>query len=177
MGTRSDFYVAHTPTDLEWLGSMAYDGREVGELGAAENEDAFRQVVSEILRERDHSTSVEQGYPWPWRDSRLTDVVYVWVEPHGVIRRCGDNYPISNIGKDAAYIPDDGVCKAYISLRIEDHLHAEARNYEGEGYHPLWDSDTGFMDATRVDAFYVYPDMNDVRNVRLDHGSGAMFLG
>jgi hypothetical protein len=171
VGTRADFYVAHTPTDLEWLGSIAYDGDHIDNVGLAEDQLDFRKRILSLFSPRDDVTLPEQGFPWPWRDSRLTDHAYVWVDGIGVVRRFGDEYP--PLGE---YIEDDGRCDTYISVKREAELHSEANREDDAIYHPLWSPETGFHEAARVDAFYKYPDMVDNRNVRLDRGSGAMFI-
>ena len=80
MGTRADFYVGRGP-QAEWLGSIAMDGYPEGngaELLYATSEQQFRERVESILAELDHSTRPEQGWPWPWKDSRNTDYAYAW---------------------------------------------------------------------------------------------------
>ena len=74
------------------------------------------------------------------------------------------------------YIEDDGRCDTYISVKREAELHSEANREDGGIYHPLWSPETGFHGATRVDVLYKYPDMVDNRNVRLDRGSGVLFI-
>ena len=170
MGTRADFYVAHTKTDLEWLGSIAWDGYEIDDVGFAEDQSDFRQKLSRFFDPRNDVTHPEQGFPWPWRDSRLTDHAYVWVDGIGVVRRFGDRYPMGE------YTEDDGQCDTYISVKREAELHAEATRDNNGVYHPLWSDETGFHEATRVEAFYKYPDMAEKRNVRLDRGSGITLI-
>lgn len=80
MGTRADFYVG-CGVNAEWLGSVAWDGYEWAEspkspLRQANNENAYRKEVSQILGSRDDATRPEMGWPWPWKDSLLTDYVY-----------------------------------------------------------------------------------------------------
>ena len=82
MGTRADFYVGRGP-ESEWLGSVAYDGdpgsnAEEPMLAAVE-EAAYRQHVAAFLASRDDATLPEQGWPWPWEDSRTTDCAYAFV--------------------------------------------------------------------------------------------------
>lgn len=84
MGTRADFYVAK-PDGLEWLGSIAWDGYEIGHVALAPTEDLFRQSLEEFFAGRDDATRPENGWPWPWNNSNMTDYGYVFVEGHGVV--------------------------------------------------------------------------------------------
>lgn len=82
MGTRADFYVGRG-ANAEWLGSIAFDGYPDGipaVVRAALNEDEYRQAVRKMLTERDYGTVPEQGWPWPWKDSLLTDYAYTFDE-------------------------------------------------------------------------------------------------
>jgi hypothetical protein len=175
MGTRADFYVAHSETDLEWLGSIGWDGYDVDDIGTSEDKQDFRQRVSRFLDSRKDATMPANGWPWPWRDSRLTDYAYVWVDGKGVIYRYGDDYPMSNTDR-TSYIPDDGKCDAYVAMKRENELHAEAALLEDDEAHPEWSDEDGFHKASGVEANYIYPDMADRANVRRDEGSGVIFL-
>lgn len=90
MGTRIDFYVGR-----EWLGSLAFDGYRVYEMrdeDAAKSEDNrccarikhakteadYRAAVRDLLAINDDATTPEQGWPWPWADSRATDCACVF---------------------------------------------------------------------------------------------------
>ena len=78
MGTRADFYVGKGK-DAEWLGSIAWDGYRDGiddDVLLATNESAFRGAVTKFLSERDDATLPDQGWPWPWDDSRTSDCSY-----------------------------------------------------------------------------------------------------
>lgn len=66
---------------MEWLGSIAWDGYPSGtpeNLGLAKTEAEYRREVDEILSGDDSATRPEQGWPWPWEDSRTTDYSYTW---------------------------------------------------------------------------------------------------
>ncbi len=85
MGTRADFYVGEGK-DAEWIGSVAWDGYEWGELDGepnpiadAKTEEEYRKAVSEMFAERDDATTPEMGWPWPWEDSCTTDCAYCFV--------------------------------------------------------------------------------------------------
>jgi hypothetical protein len=80
MGTRADFYVG-TGKEAEWLGSVAFDGYEwaeglPNEIASAKTGEDFRDLVAAMLASRDDATTPAQGWPWPWKTSRLTDYVY-----------------------------------------------------------------------------------------------------
>jgi hypothetical protein len=78
MGTRADFYIG-TGKNAEWLGSVAWDGYEWQEsstLIESKTEEEFRAAVTEISKERDDWTSPEDGWPWPWNTSSITDYAY-----------------------------------------------------------------------------------------------------
>jgi len=91
MGTRADFYVGRGP-EAEWLGSIAWDGSPdcvtKGMLKARDRR-AFRKAVKEFFAGRNDATLPEQGWPWPWEDSRTSDHAYaydegkVWVSSFG----------------------------------------------------------------------------------------------
>lgn len=86
MGTRVDFYVGRGE-QAEWLGSYPFDGYPSGVFeDAPEMFDApppteaeWREWVSRFLGERAHEATLpDQGWPWPWDDSRRTDYAYAW---------------------------------------------------------------------------------------------------
>lgn len=79
MGTRADFYVGTDAATMEWLGSIAWDGYEIGEdIPGAANEAEYRGRVAKFLAERDDATLPDMGWPWPWDDSTITDCAYTW---------------------------------------------------------------------------------------------------
>lgn len=88
MGTRADFYVGRGE-QAEWIGSIAWDGYpdgitpygtnawpEGGHLFDAVTEQQFRERVVQFFAGRDDVTLPDQGWPWPWEDSRTTDYAY-----------------------------------------------------------------------------------------------------
>jgi hypothetical protein len=83
MGTRADFYVGRG-RNAEWLGSIAYDGRDSvpGGIVKAKSENKFRRKVAKFLAKRDDATFPEQGWPWPWNDSGTTDTAYAFDDGH-----------------------------------------------------------------------------------------------
>jgi hypothetical protein len=92
MGTRADFYVGRGE-NAEWLGSIAYDGYPDGVFNKPYpvewTEGEWRDFVKFELSKKDHFSSPEDGWPWPWEDSRTTDYAYaldgdaIWVSPFG----------------------------------------------------------------------------------------------
>jgi hypothetical protein len=44
----------------------------------AVNEKDFRDEVASLLQSCSHGTTPDQGWPWPWDDSRLTDYAYAF---------------------------------------------------------------------------------------------------
>lgn len=95
MGTRADFYIGRGE-EAEWLGSIAYDGYPEG-WGRyllehdVEDEESFREAVKALFKATEsgvgggHWTSPEQGWPWPWEDSRTTDFSYAFDPEEGRI--------------------------------------------------------------------------------------------
>ena len=81
MGTRADFYVGRG-RDAEWLGSIAWDGYPDGlaeyDVLDQSDEAVYRRVVAAMFAKRDDATLPDQGWPWPWEDSRTTDYAYAF---------------------------------------------------------------------------------------------------
>jgi len=80
MGTRADFYVGRGEK-AEWLGSIAWDGYPGGidpKLLKSESEEDYRNNLKEFFAEREDGTLPEDGWPWPWEDSRTTDYAYAF---------------------------------------------------------------------------------------------------
>lgn len=85
MGTRADFYIGRG-VGAEWLGSIGWDGYpevvmdyEKGlHVHPPVSKELFRVSVMDFLRSRDDATFPEDGWPWPWEDSRTTDYAYAW---------------------------------------------------------------------------------------------------
>lgn len=105
MGTRMDLYVGRGKS-AEWLGSYAWDGYPSGEphenglLSAADERD-WRAKVGKFLANdeiKKAATTPDQGWPWPWETSRLTDYSYtfddgqVWVSCFGRTWVPGDRF-------------------------------------------------------------------------------------
>lgn len=85
MPTRADFYVGEGP-DAEWIGSCAFDGQPVELPKAvlrATSADEYREAVVRNLLERPDGIFPDDGWPWTWNDSYITDYVYSW--RHGAL--------------------------------------------------------------------------------------------
>lgn len=81
MGTRADFWLGTDPKTMKWMGSIAWDGYPEGiELAALEAEDrqSYQKAVNDMLFARDDATYPGDGWPWPWKDSRMTDYAYAF---------------------------------------------------------------------------------------------------
>lgn len=82
MGTRADFYVGRDPKTMDWKGSTAFDGYTDGfsdeAWTKATTEDEFMIGIRDMLSRRDDATVPDQGWPWPWDSSYLTDFVYAF---------------------------------------------------------------------------------------------------
>ena len=99
MGTRADFYLGKGKT-AEWLGSIAWDGHRDGicpQILNCTSDAAFRHAVASFLASRDDGTTPDQGWPWPWNDSSISDCHYwffdgrCW-EGRGECERFGEVY-------------------------------------------------------------------------------------
>jgi len=114
MGTRADFYLGKGKT-AEWLGSIAWDGYREGispQILQCQSEAAFRHAVADFLSNRDDATTPDQGWPWPWNDSSISDCHYWFFEGlcwegRGSKRYGGDVYvPINEPEPDWELIKD-----------------------------------------------------------------------
>lgn len=88
MGTRADYYIGNDPATMEWIGSHAYDGYALHEgdhdeydaaIAQATTAKGFRKAVQRMLQTLNHATFPDQGWPWSWDDSQLTDYAYCFV--------------------------------------------------------------------------------------------------
>lgn len=82
MPTRADFWVGEGE-DAEWLGSIPWDGYPDGieqRIIAASTESEYRTEVTLFLTSSNDTTMPDQGWPWPWSDSRTTDYAYLWLD-------------------------------------------------------------------------------------------------
>lgn len=82
MGTRADFYV-YAENKLEWKGSIGWDGMPNGSptdhgVIQARTLDDYLNAINNLKNSVDDFTDPDQGWPWPWDNSRLTDFTYVF---------------------------------------------------------------------------------------------------
>jgi len=99
MGTRADFYIAKAD-ELQWKGSIAWDGYSIAEadkeslspndeknrtesflewkLKTCTDESEFDTLLTQYLNGRDDATLPENGWPWPWDNSKTTDETYLF---------------------------------------------------------------------------------------------------
>lgn len=147
MGTRADFYVGKGK-DAEWLGSIAWDGYETTDrIENATTEKEYRLAVDEFLKSRDDATLPNQGWPWPWNDSKLTDCSY-WFFDNKVYEEYG--YPEKYYKPVLTKMPDEA--------------------FESEENEKTW------ADAQNFERCLEYPDMSAVKNVTMGGRSGLMVL-
>lgn len=99
MGTRADFYARNPDKpeeELVWLGSIAWDGfpddEEIEAIAKIKSLDEYVEAVQELVTEREDGTLPEQGYPWPWEDSRLTDYTYYHDGDHVLVSSFGSKF-------------------------------------------------------------------------------------
>lgn len=146
MGTRADFYVGH---GMEWLGSITHDGYEIDDVGDAPTEREFRARVAALIA-RNNGITGERGWPWSWRDSRLTDYAYVFVRGKGVVFRVGDDYCMDRDN----FQTDDGKCRRYLSKVLMD------KTDYGDFERKYGDyADVKYEEAISVSGVsYIYPD-------------------
>lgn len=114
MGTRADFYLGRGE-NAEWIGSVAMDAYPDGIATAvlsAASEDGFTAALLRFIADRDDFTSPEDGWPWPWKDSCLTDYSYAYEDGAVWTSRFGGQWirsiegePDRNLPKTATF-PD-----------------------------------------------------------------------
>lgn len=83
MGTRADFYIGKGNTS-KWVGSVTHDGypglHGVGDLSKCSTEKQFLKTIKKLGTYIDP----KEGWPWPWKTSKITDYSYYWTK-EGVI--------------------------------------------------------------------------------------------
>ena len=151
MGTRADFYIGKG-ADAQWIGSIAWDGCRDGipdQILLAKSDEEFCNNVLAFLDGRDDGTLPDDGWPWPWNDSRLTDCHYwffdgrCW-EGRGECARFGE-----------VYVPADEPQPDWDSGDEEE----------------LYDTWMTGREAV------VFPDMTALKNTTLGPRSGVILVG
>lgn len=158
MGTRADFYVGRGKTAV-WLGSVAWDGYEVGnEIPFAKTEIDYRAAVEKLLAERDDATLPVDGWPWPWKNSSLTDYAYAFDD--GVVYRT--EYPVRDDEHTDELV---GYEKSWVAhLKTGGWAEVEPPYIQTVG--------SGFCEQNALD----FPDMSKIQNVTLGGRSGVMLI-
>lgn len=81
MGTRADYYIGRG-LNAKWLGSTAWDGYpdddRIKIICASLSEQEYVYNIERNFDQRDDATRPEQGWPWPWETSSITDYAYAW---------------------------------------------------------------------------------------------------
>jgi len=81
MGTRADFYVEKYDR-LMWIGSLFKDGDPIKiptDILIQINPTIYEEMVVDFLEEKDSAIrSNGDRWPWPWKDSRMTDYAYLF---------------------------------------------------------------------------------------------------
>jgi hypothetical protein len=98
MGTRADFYVGKNK-DAKWIGSIAWDGYRSGideNILKAKDENEYIYAVNKLLQPRDDASYPDNGWPWPWENSRLTDCSYWFFNDEVWEDMDGHYYPCNN---------------------------------------------------------------------------------
>jgi hypothetical protein len=111
MGTRADFWVRNDK-GAEWVGSVGWDGYQWDEnpecfLMQAKTEQEFRVAVRSIQLQRTDFSCSETGWPWPWKNSVLTDYSYVFEDGRTQVYCFGSPVgPDGKTGPKATWFPD-----------------------------------------------------------------------
>lgn len=96
MGTRADFYLrsGRQLKKEDWLGSIAWDGYPEGmpkALLRAKSKEKFLKELEAFFCDRKDVTRPDEGWPWPWETSAITDYTYIFSETSNkVTYRCFD---------------------------------------------------------------------------------------
>jgi hypothetical protein len=153
MGTRADFYV-RKDEQMEWVGSITWDGYEIGNVGGAKDEASFRRRLNKFFSYRDDVTLPDNGWPWPWNNSKLTDEIWVW--------NCEDNSIYRGHDHEGKY--EDNTTAQYFSKGMGQFGYTE----KGE--------EIENPDRSQLKG-WILPDMKDIKNVKLGgKGSGLIVI-
>lgn len=171
MGTRADFYIKKG-NQIEWLGSTAFDGYGVAEqtdednfspndkksrtndwleylLHHVKDEKEFKSLMIEYLNQRRDGTLPENGWPWPWDNSKLTDECYVFDTELNTLLRMKDN--------DRDYDNNKTAC-----------LFAPVSE-------TFWDDEGELVSSENELSFFV-PDMSEIKNIASGKRSGLLTI-
>lgn len=157
MGTRADFYIMEDDK-LEWLGSIAWGGYDIGNVAKATTKTEYRTLLGEFLGSRDDSTYPDDGWPWPWENSKLTDEIYIFIageQPFGVFGRVWRKF----YEQDIVYNYKDHTLPLKFTPIDEKHI------YNKETYE--YEQPKRYLEIC-------VPDMSHLKNVTLGKRSGLM---
>ena len=113
MGTRFDCYIGRGAT-AEWIGSGNFDGDPAGTprdygFEKATTEADFRKAVERFLATEEWATRPEQGWPWSWKDSGMTDYAYMWDGEQVLVSSFGHlAIPLATHSPDAEEATEEG---------------------------------------------------------------------
>lgn len=116
----------------------------------ATTEEAFRAAIAEHVAVRDDFTSPDEGWPWPWNDSEITDYAYAFDDG----KVWGYGPPWFDVAAQLAETPEES------EARIE-RANAE---YEKTGYVRPEDRNNPFP----------FPDMSARKNVQRGSTKGGI---
>ena len=161
MGTRADFYLKNDD-NLEWLGSIAFDGYDIDDVSKASTKTEFKKLLKDFLDNRDDSTYPENGWPWPWNNSKLTDEIYVFVNDI----RDGFNR-IVGYGE---------VWRAFNRGGCDYRDHTEPLNFAPVNEMPKFNDEKDEYETPTRSMEMCVPDMSNLKNVTLGKKSGLIVL-
>lgn len=148
MGTRSDYYIMKDEK-IEWLGSCGWDGYPGGipeGLVNIESEEEFRKALAQLIQEH---KGYDKNWPWPWKNSGITDYVYVF--------------------KENKVYCNTFICSGKEFVLMSDYL-KNLSLFHG-------DEEEEGLKAFIQKINFPYPDMTKIQKVDLGSGSGLIVLG
>lgn len=152
MGTRADFYL-RKEQQLTWLGSIAWDGYSIDNVGKAKTEKQYLSRLKTLLEGREDGTFPKNGWPWPWKNSKLTDEIWVF--------NCDDN-SIYRGFKDTGEYKDHTT--PYLFTKGEKQIGYDDNGEEVD------------VDESLILSLLL-PDMSDIANVTMGKRSGLIVIG
>ena len=97
---------------MKWLGSKGFDGYPDGideKVLKSTDEQEYEKVVADFLSSANDATFPNQGWPWPWNDSRTTDYAYIF-ENGKVMSSCFGGPLFDPLKADAENEEEDHEC-------------------------------------------------------------------
>ena len=174
MGTRADFYLGRGK-NATWLGSIAWDGYPDGipdNVLNAKDESFYLSELKRFFKTRNDLTLPDEGWPWPWDDSRTTDYAYAFDSGQVYIACYGYKWVTTDAQRLYKSRYSDFV-KAY-KFWSSEHSWWERTGEGDEPIEPTEPEDP--LDHDEEDKLE-FPDMRDRKNVQLGDKSGLFFIG